>query len=74
MYPILFLINNYDLWLYVLFLGSFLVVNRMPRVLFDLGSSFSFISESFAAEIGDRPAKLAFHLDVVTLLGEHSLA
>ena len=45
----------------------------MVRILFDSRSSFSFISESFAAEIGDRPARLAFHLDVVTSLGEHNL-
>ena len=46
----------------------------MARVLFDSGNSFSFISESFAVEIGDRPAKLAFHFDVMTSLGEHNLA
>ena len=46
----------------------------MARVLFDSGSSFSFIFESFVAEIRDRPAKLAFHLNVVTSLGKHSLA
>ena len=46
----------------------------MARELFDSRSSFSFIFESFAAEIGDRPAKLAFHLNMVTPLGEHSLA
>ena len=45
----------------------------MARVLFDSGSSFSFISESFVAEIGIKPARLAFHLDVVTPSGEHSL-
>ena len=45
----------------------------MARVLFDSGSSFSFIFESFATEIGIKPAGLAFHLDVVTPLGEHSL-
>ena len=45
----------------------------MARVLFDSGSSFFFISESFAVEIGDRPVRLAFHLNVVTPLGEHSL-
>ena len=66
--------NNYGLWLCVSILGSFLVVDRMARVLFDSGSSFSFISESFVAEIGSRPAKLAFHLNVVTPLGELSLA
>ena len=37
----------------------------MANVLFDLGSSFSFIFESFAVEIRDRLAMLAFHLDVV---------
>ena len=46
----------------------------MAKVLFDSGSSFSYISESFAAEMEDRQAKLAFHLNVVTPLGEHSLA
>ena len=46
----------------------------MAKVLFDSGSTFSFVSESFAAELDDVPAKLAFHLDVVTPLGEHSLA
>ena len=45
----------------------------MAKVLFDSGSSFSFISESFAAKIGIKPARLAFQLDVVTPLGEHSL-
>ena len=45
----------------------------MAKVLFDSGSSYSFISESFAAELGLRPARLAFHLDVVTPLGEHKL-
>ena len=72
----MFVLNgNCYLWLcYVLSLGSFLVADRMARVLFDLGSSFSFISKSFVAEIGDRPARLAFHLNVVTPLGEHSLA
>ena len=49
------------------------MTDKMARVLFDSGSSFSFISESFAAEIGIKPARLAFHLDVVTPLGEHSL-
>ena len=42
-------------------------------VLFDSGSSFSFISKSFAAKIGIKPARVAFQLDVVTPLGEHSL-
>ena len=45
----------------------------MARVLLESGSSFSFIFESFAVEIGSRPAKLAFHLNVVIPLGEHSL-
>ena len=49
--------NNYGLWLCVPILGSFLVVDRIARVLFDSGSSFSFISKSFAVEIGSRPAK-----------------
>ena len=57
----------------VLILGSFLVADRMARVLFDSRSSFSFISESFAIKIGKRPARLACHLDVVTPLGEHNL-
>ena len=46
----------------------------MDKVLFDSGSTFSFVSESFAVELDDVPARLAFHLDVVTPLGEHSLA
>ena len=46
----------------------------MAKVLFDLGSTFSFVSESFAVELDDVPANLAFHLDVVMSLGEHSLA
>ena len=46
----------------------------MAKVLFDSGSTFSYVSESFAAEMEDRLAKLAFHLDVVMPLGEHSLA
>lgn len=58
----------------MLSLGSFLVADWMARVLFDLGCSFSFISESFAVEIGNRPARLVFHFIVVTLLAEHSLA
>ena len=61
---IVFMVCGYD----VLILGSFLVADRMARVLFDSGSSFSFTSESFAVEIGKRPARLAFHLDVVTPL------
>ena len=43
----------------------------MTRVLFNSESSFSFIFESFIVESGDRSA---FHLDVVSPLGEHSLA
>ena len=43
-------------------------------MLFDSGSSFSYISESFAAEMEDIPARLAFYLNVVTPLGEHSQA
>ena len=66
--------NNYGLWLCVPIIGSFLVADQIARVLFDSGSSFSFISESFTAEIGSRPAKISFHLNVVTPLGEHSLA
>ena len=58
----------------MLFLGSFLVANPMVRVLFDSVNSFSFISKSFAMKIGNRPTKLAFRLDVMTPLGEHSLA
>ena len=58
----------------MLSLGSFLVADRMAKVLFNSGSSFSFIFESFAVEIGDRPARLAFHLNVVTPLGEHRSA
>ena len=46
----------------------------MAKVLYDLGSTFSYIFESFAVEMEDRPAKLAFQLDVVTPLGEHNLA
>ena len=46
----------------------------MAKVLFNSGRTFSYVSESFAAEMEDRPAKLAFHLNVVTLLGEHNLA
>ena len=46
----------------------------MAKVLFDLGSTFSYVSKSFAVEMEDRPAKMAFHLNLVTLLGEHSLA
>ena len=46
----------------------------MANVLLDSGSTFSFVSESFTAELDDVPVRLAFHLDVVTLLGEHSLA
>ena len=46
----------------------------MAKVLFDSGSTFSLVSKSFAAELDDVPAKLAFHLDVVMLLGECSLA
>ena len=46
----------------------------MAKLLFDLRSSFSYIFESFAVEMEDRPASLAFHLNVVTPLGEHSLA
>ena len=57
----------------VLMPGSFLVADRMARVLFDSGSSFSFISKPFVAEIGIKPVRLAFQLDVVTPLGEHSL-
>ena len=39
------------------------------------GALFSYYSfGSFAVEIGDRPVRLAFHLNVVTLLGENSLA
>ena len=53
--------------------GSFLVADNIARILFDTGSSFSFISESFAAEIGIKPTRLAFYLDVVTPLGEHNL-
>ena len=53
--------------------GSFMVTDRMTKVLFDSGSSFSFISESFMAKNRDRPARLAFHLNVVTPLKEHSL-
>ena len=49
------------------------MADRMARVLFESGSSFSFISESFAAEIGIKPARLAFLLDVVSPLGEHNL-
>ena len=49
------------------------MAGSMARVLFDSGSSYSFISESFAVELGLRPTRLAFHLDVVTPLGEHSL-
>ena len=55
-------------------LGSYLVVGRMAKVLFELGSTFSFVSESFATKLDDVSARLAFHLDVVTPLGEHSLA
>ena len=55
-------------------LGSFLMAGQMAKVLFDSGRTFSFVSESFAAELDDVPAKLAFHLDVITPLGEHSLA
>lgn len=55
-------------------LGSFLVAGRMAKVLFDSGSSFSYICKSFAAEMKDRPAHLAFHLNVMTPLGERSLA
>ena len=55
-------------------LGSFLVADRMAKVLFDSGSTFSFVSESFTAELDYVPAKLAFHMDVVTPLVEHSLA
>ena len=50
------------------------MADQIARVPFDSGSSFSFISELFTAEIGDRLARLAFNLDVVTPLGEHSLA
>ena len=46
----------------------------MVKVLFDLRSTFSFVSESFATELDDVPTRLAFHLDVVTPMGEHSLA
>ena len=45
----------------------------MAKVLFGSRSTFSFVSESFAAELDDVPARLAFHLDVVMPLGEHSL-
>ena len=57
----------------VLMPGSFFVADRMARVLFDSGSSFSFISESFATEIAIKLASLAFQHDVVTPLGEHNL-
>ena len=54
-------------------LGSYLVAGRMAKVLFDSGSTFSFVSKLFAAELDDVPAMLAFHLDGVTLQGKHSL-
>ena len=53
---------------------SFLVVGPMANVLFNLRSSFSYISKSFAAKMKDRPTHLTFHLNVVMPLGEHSLA
>ena len=46
----------------------------MAKVSFDSGSSFSYISESLAVEMEDKPARLAFHLNVVMPLEEHSLA
>ena len=46
----------------------------MAKVLFDSGSTFSFVSKSIAAELDDVLTRLAFHLDVVTPLVEHSLA
>ena len=63
------------MWLLcMLSLGSFLVTDRMARVLFHSRSLISPISELFAVEIGNRSARLAFHLNVVTLLGERNLA
>ena len=46
----------------------------MAKVSFDSESSFSYIPESFAVEMKDRLARLAFHLNVVTPLGEHIIA
>ena len=46
----------------------------MVKVLFDSGSTFSFVFESFAVELDDMLARLVFLLDVVTPLDEHSLA
>lgn len=46
----------------------------MARVLFDSGSTYSFVSELFAKEIDLQPVQLGFQLQVVTPLKEHSLA
>ena len=54
-------------------LSSFLIADWITRVLFDSGSPFSFICESFTTKIGERSVRLAFHHNVMILSGEHSL-
>jgi len=46
----------------------------MAKLLFDSGSSYSFISEEFAKGIKQQPARLGFQLQVITPLGEYNLA
>ena len=49
---------------------TFIISNNLAKILFDLGSTHSYVSSSFVVKLNIAPASLYFILTINTLIGD----